>query len=406
MGFLKTMVAAVAAVLAISGAVVAQNSPFSAAFTVNGRAVTYYEIDQRIKFMTLLRAPGDIEEQAVKALENERLQLGAADRFGLRVTEEQLAEGMEEFAKRANLSAKEFIKALEGQGIAAETFRDFVHAGLVWRFIVQGRFGPRAQVTENEVDRAMSLLTASGGARVLLSEIILPARNPQEQAASQELADRLSKTITSELAFARAARSHSASGSAGSGGKMPWVPLTNLPPALVPILLTLAPGEVTDPIPIPNAIALFQLRALEELDAPAPDVVSLEYATLPVSAGRGGDSKARTQAILDEADTCDDLYGIAKRKKLEGLERVVLPVADIPQDILLELASLDENEASTALTRSDGQATTLLMLCGRTTELAEGRREEVRISLINQRLESYAKNYLEDLRAEAIIIRE
>jgi len=407
MGFARTLALLAAALLtSLPGTATAQNSPFAAAFTVNGRAVTYYEIDQRIKFMTLLRAPGNIEEDAVEALENERLQLDIADKLGVRVTEERLAEGMAEFAKRANLETDAFVKAIEQEGIARETFRDFVNAGLVWRIIVQGRFGPRAQVSEAEVDRAMSLLTAKGGARVLLSEILLPARNPEEQARAKELADELSKTIKSERAFAQAARSYSASASAGSGGKMPWVPLTNLPPALVPVLLTLAPGEVTDPIQIPNAVALFQMRALEELDTPAPDVVSLEYATLPVAPGRAGDSWAQATALLYEVDTCDDLYGMVKRHDMDGLERQVLPVADIPADIALELAKLDANEASTNLTREDRMATTIVMLCGRTTELAEGRRDEVRVSLINQRLSSYAENYLEDLRSDAIIIRK
>jgi len=43
------------------------------------------------------------------------------------------------------------------------------------------------------------------------------------------------------------------------------------------------------------------------------------------------------------------------------------------------------------------------MLCGRTTELPEGGREEIRQALFTQRLESYASGYLEELRAGAII---
>jgi len=406
---LTRVFAAFAAIAALAGMVsspaLAQSSPFAAAVTINGKAVTYYEIEQRIRFMQLLRAPGNLEDAALSALENERLQLAAAESFGVRASDEDTADAMEEFAQRANLSTDEFVKALEQAGVARETYRDFVVAGLTWRTIVQGRFGARAQVSEAEVDRALSLLTARGGARVLLAELILPARNPQEQQQSQDLAERLSETITTQGAFAQAARQNSVSSSRGSGGKMPWTPIANLPPALVPILLTLAPGEVTDPIPIPNAIALFQLRAFEELDVTAPDVVSVEYAKLTVGPGGRGDSRANAQSILNEADTCDDLYGIVKDRKIEGLTREVLPVKDIPADIALELATLDPNEASSVAHGADGTATRIVMLCGRTNELAEGRREEVRASLINQRLASYAENYLEDLRAEAIIVR-
>ena len=74
---------------------------------------------------------------------------------------------------------------------------------------------------------------------------------------------------------------------------------------------------------------------------------------------------------------------------------------EIPADVRRELDRLDEGEISTALTR--GNNLLLLMLCGRTTDLPEGFREEMRQRLFNQRLESYANGYLEELRAEAII---
>ncbi len=43
-----------------------------------------------------------------------------------------------------------------------------------------------------------------------------------------------------------------------------------------------------------------------------------------------------------------------------------LPMAEIPQDIGLELARLDPGEVSTALTRPGGRL--MLMLCSRTVE--------------------------------------
>ena len=44
-----------------------------------------------------------------------------------------------------------------------------------------------------------------------------------------------------------------------------------------------------------------------------------------------------------------------------------------------------------------------LMLCGRSTELPEGAREQVRAALFNQRLESYSDGFLAELRADALI---
>ena len=86
-----------------------------------------------------------------------------------------------------------------------------------------------------------------------------------------------------------------------------------------------------------------------------------------------------------------------------GFEIVTLPAGDLPGDIALELLRLDANEISTNLTRADGTQLLFLMLCGRSTELPEGGRDEVRAALFQQRLESYAAGYMAELRADAII---
>ena len=74
--------------------------------------MTHYEYQQRLLFMRLLRAPGDLEKEALDGLIEDRLRLQEAKRLGIKPAEEDLRKGMEEFAARANLSADDFIKAL------------------------------------------------------------------------------------------------------------------------------------------------------------------------------------------------------------------------------------------------------------------------------------------------------
>ena len=82
-----------------------------------------------------------------------------------------------------------------------------------------------------------------------------------------------------------------------------------------------------------------------------------------------------------------------------------MPPAEIPQDVALELAKLDSNEVTTALTRSDGQTLVFLMLCGRDYEGTEAlSRDAVRGQLISARLAGLADGLLADLRASATII--
>ncbi len=391
------------ALLALSAGPGTAQNLFDPVARVNDRVITVYELSQRIAFMRILNAPGDLAKVSLDQLINEKLQLDAAERLDIVLSEEELAAGMSEFAARAQLDTEQFIKAIAGGGVAAETFRDFVRAGQAWRNVARARFLPRVQISEAEIDRAIALTQPGAGVRVLLSEIILPANTPASKQASSQRAIELSQ-IDTLPAFASAARRYSVAPSRGRSGRLDWIDLSNLPPGVAANVLPLAPGQVTDPIPVRNGIALFQMRAIEETDAPAPQDVSVEYASFYIPGGHSQTALAEAARIRDATDTCDDLYGIAKDLPEDRLDRDVVPVAEIPTDIALELAKLDDGEVSTALTRSEGQTLVFLMLCGRTPELPEEvSREDIRAQLRNQRLSAFAASYLEELRADAFI---
>ncbi len=402
----RYFVAAIAALLLfavmVSPLPAAAQGVFSPVAKVNDRVVTQYELEQRTRFMQLLRAPGGREE-ALTALINERLQEDAAAKMGIQATEETIQQGMEEFASRANLTAEQFVKLLAQGGVDKETFRDFVRAGLVWREVVRTRFTSRIQVSESEIDRAMALAsTAKGGLRVLLNEIILPAP-PGQTAQAQRRAEQI-RRITSLAAFSSAARKYSASASRRVGGRLPWMPLSNLPPQIRGQILALSPGQVSAPISIPNGIVLFQLRAIEETGSPEPQNVSVEFAKYLIAGGKSEAARKEAARIKGRVDTCDDLYGINKGQPEERLQLETKKMSELPKEVAIELAKLDPGEISTQLTSADGKTLELLMLCARIPEAIEDvSRDDIRQRLANQALESYANGYLAQLRADATI---
>jgi peptidyl-prolyl cis-trans isomerase SurA len=168
------------------------------------------------------------------------------------------------------------------------------------------------------------------------------------------------------------------------------------------VLLALAPGQVSPPLPIPNAIALFQLRAIEDVSAPTAPNLSVDYAIYYLPGGRSADALAEAARIENRVTTCNELFALARSEPPERLLRESQPLEEIPADIALELAKLDDGEFSTALTRGDNLA--LLMLCSRQVQLPEDvSREDVRNRLQSQRLAAYAEGYLAELRADAIL---
>ena len=270
---------ALAAGLALGG-LFAEPAPaqnlFSTVVSVNDTVVTEFEVDQRQQFLRLLGAPGSSRNEVIDILIDDRLKEQAIRSAGLEVTDEEVQAGMTEFASRANLTSEAMIEQFEQNGVAAETFEAFVSVGIGWRNLVQARFGARVQVSEQEIDRALGRSGEASSIRVLVSEIIIPA--PQDQLAEvQDVAQQIAAS-TSEAEFSEFARQYSATATRDAGGRLPWQNLNDLPPVLRPILLGLAPGEVSEPLNIPDAVALFQLRGIEETGAPAPQFAAIDYA--------------------------------------------------------------------------------------------------------------------------------
>ncbi len=387
----------IAALSGFCGPSFAQSNPFSPRIIVNDHVVSNFELEQRIQFLKVLRTPGDLPKLALDALVEDRLRVQEANRLDITATPEQIEAGMTEFAARANLSVDQFLAAIGQEGIAPETFRDFVSAGIVWRQVVRDRFGAKTAVTETEIDRALANQGRINGVRVLLSELIIPAEPGSEEDVLAQAQD-LQTRITSEAAFAEAARTYSAAGSAARGGRMDWLPLANLPAAIAPLVLALAPGQVSDPVPIPGAVALFQLRGLEETDTEAPTTTQVEYATALFSNDTA--SADRIAAIRGDVDACNDLYG--QNIPAAQLTRQTQTMADVPADVGLQLARLDAGETSADLVR--GTTRVLVMLCTRQPVIDPApSRDDVRNNIINQRLSRLADGYLADLRANAII---
>ncbi len=383
----------------------AAQSLFAPAATIDERVVTEFELQQRIGLLELFNAPDRDRETALDALIRERLQLEAAKREGIAITDEELVEGMTEFAGRAELTLEAFLDVIEQAGVDPATYTDFIRAGIAWRKVIRARFGEgRVEIAPDEIERAADA-PPRPELQFLLNEIILPANTPQALARAEGLSEEIA-AITDEGAFRQAARSYSASTSRARGGAIDWLPAANLPAPIREQILSLAPGEVTQPISIPNAVAFFQLREVGEIAA-RPEVTALEYAALYIPGGRSPAALAEAARVDAAADTCDDLYGIAKGLPPERLQRDTLPPAQVPADVALELAKLDPGEASVGLTRAGGQTLVFLMLCDRSyrpVDAPEPDLSEIARELTNARVSDLAGNYLDELAANATIV--
>ncbi|MES0861021.1 peptidylprolyl isomerase [Ruegeria sp. SCPT10] len=393
-----------AAVLAASAPQASAQSLFSPAIRVNQDIITWFELEQRLGFLTALGVPGGTEAEVRQALIDDRLRQQAMREAGVQAAPEDVQVGIDQLAARGQLSTEQFLQLLGEAGIEPETVRDFVADQLSWRDYISARFLSQARPSEDEINRALGQ-SGGGGLQVLLSEIIIPV-NQQTVAQAERLAEEISR-LEGYDAFSAAAAQYSAADTRNNGGRLDWLNISNLPPALQPVLLGLKNSEITEPLSLPNAIALFQMRGVREVSTGAPNYSKIDYAIYYLPGGRSADAQAQAARLSEEIDTCDDLYGVAKGQPAEVLERIEAAPSDIPRDVAVELAKLDRNEVSTTLTRNNGQTLVFLMLCNRTRDLGEDTsRVDVANALTQQRLQAFSESLLEQLRADATIVEQ
>ena len=368
---------------------------FDTIISVDGAAITNYELEQRILFFSFLNEPGDTLISSRQSLIDDRLKMAAGSKDGLALTPTELENAMLDFAKNSNQSLSGLLNLLNEGGVDAETFRDYVEVGVVWREVVRKRFGSQSQPTESEIDRALAAERAEGDISVLLTEIVLPA-GPSQLEESRKIARELAK-ITSIGSFSEKAKKLSVSSSRDNGGKIPWRNLKDLPNGLRQIIASLRPGQVAKPLEVQNAIVLFQLRDVEELGLKAPEIISMKFAKI-----------TGINSVLDLAtktvNSCNDLYGLVKLDKDVVLEMLTQHPDEIEQATALRLNRLDRHEMSIFSDSSDSIGN-MIMLCERNyTTSADISRSEVAKNIRAARLTNLAEGYLAELRTNATVI--
>ena len=404
------LAAALLALLAIGAqpAAVQAQSPFSAVAYVNDAAITRYEVGQRARFLEFIGAgQGDLREEALERLIEDELHRQEARRLGLRVGNDDITAGMTEFASRGELTLEEMNDRLREAGIDIDTFRNFIHAGVLWRELVNGIYGPEIRITDADIDRALSLAAVMPVTEYQISELFLPDQPEFAEDIARVTPQILA--ITSVEVFADAARQISASPSGEEGGRIDrWIPEGELSPEVNAAFSRARVGQVVGPIEFPGAIAFFQLRAQRNTRDVAAGQVEYEFRRVGLPGGQSDTNRARFAEISARVDGCADLGALVGQVAPElpagAVSTITRARRDLDAATAAELGRLNPGGLSANLTQSGEMV--VLMLCNRRV-IADPSpsRAQVRERLFNQALERQAEVYISQLRAEAEIRR-
>ena len=370
------------------------NFLLAAKIQVNNSVITQFELDQRAKFLGALKFTGNHSELAQTQLIEERLKQSEAQKLNISASDFEIEDALKRFASRANLTVKEFNKELKRLEIYPDTFRSYVETEVIWQKLVNKKFGAQSSVSNLQLQRAKSISKFEDTIQVLLTEIIIPF-SKDDRSEKENLANLL-KQIKSTEEFSNAAQKYSKAPTAAVGGRVKWQNFDRLPGIIKPLIFGLSPGQVTEPIMLTKAIALFQLRDIREIKTDRTKLELLDFIKVK------SDLKYLS-LVQDNFHNCSDLEAIIGGQTEVTLTRKKLLSDEIPNTLVPVLDNLDQNESEIIV--ADGQSQ-LVIMCERNNQLnstAETLEQDKNVLQTN-RLKHLARSFLETLKDNARIV--
>ncbi|MDF1585707.1 peptidylprolyl isomerase [Marinimicrococcus flavescens] len=232
---------------------------------VNDGVITSRDLSERVGLAAVSSGlPEDPETrrrlaaQVLRGLIDEQLQLQEAKRQNVQVEEEEIDRAFASIAERNQMSPEQLVEVMRARGLAPDTLREQIHAQLAWIKVVNRDLRSRVVVTREQVDLALRA-GQSGGAELLLSEILLPVYAPEQEAAVMKDAADLVRALRSGAEFAELARQISVARSAQAGGQVGWVPTGSLAPELRSAVAGLEAGQIAEPLRTPQGIHILRV---------------------------------------------------------------------------------------------------------------------------------------------------
>ena len=128
---------------------------FKVVVEVNDQIITNFEIDQRIKMLQTFGAKSVSKKDILNSLINERLFTYSAIELEALPNQSEIDKGLDDFAKRGNLSKKDLLAYLDSRNVSVETLIAYITSGLTQRKVIQKKFVNNIIISDSDVALAI-----------------------------------------------------------------------------------------------------------------------------------------------------------------------------------------------------------------------------------------------------------
>ena len=389
---------------------------------VNGSPLTNMDVDNRARLFALSSGlaltPAVIDRlkpQILRQLIDERLRFQAVQRADIVVPDKAIADAIAGIEKRNAMPPGTLRQRLTQSGVAFTTLVDQIRTQLGWTQLLRQTLGARAAIGPAAITaRQRELAQRTGQTEYRVAEIFLPADGP----AGLEQARRFAGVVINELRagapFSVAAAEFSQSQTALAGGDLGWVQANQLDPAVAAVVTEMPAGAVSNPIAVPGGIDIVSLLGTRKIGEDVHTMLSVRQTFLPFATplhptaptAQQMATLARAQKLSATIHSCTQMEQAAAaahspRPADPGpidLDRVQ------PASFRAILAGLAPGQTTKPIVAPDGIA--VLILCSREQKnLAQMTPQEIRLQILEQRVDLLSRQLQQDLRSQARIER-
>ena len=383
---------------------------------VNGKPITNLDFNERRNF--LIKTTGiEDNDQTRNQIDNDVLQMLIDD---ILKTEESLrvGRGFSEPARQRAVELTNLSFSLHGEdadsvmerlGISREFAENKFYTDVLWASAVQSRFAQEFANATTEAEKELTRIRANAlKPQINLDEIILtpePNRNYSETLA---VAEQMITAIRNGADFGRIAQQYSVSGNRNSGGKIGWLVLDRLPPAIRAAVENIPPGAITNPVEVDGAVIIYRVNGFRRnnIADPLESKVTLGRLVLPIAESDEASREAAMRSVQDdirEVTSCSDLKVIHEGYG-SGLDFNFgsFTMGDFSLQLREVLLPLDEDEYSLPINYSEGIV--VFMICKKEVpEVNLPSLSEVESTIRNRHFSVLSARYLSQLRRRAVI---
>jgi len=282
---------------------------------VNNEVITRLDLDEQMRVAlqqlrrqnTPLPAQDVLERQLLERLVTARVLVQTARETGLRVDDTQLQRSLERIAQENKLTPEAFRKALEGDGVNFNRFRDELRNEILIARLKEREVDSKILITDAEIDNYLKNQQNQGGkddeyslAHIL---VLVPEQaSPEQIQARRAVAEKALSQLRGGADFRQVSAGVSDAPNALEGGPLGWRPSSRLPQIFVDGVKALKVGDLSPVLRSANGFHI--LKLLDKRGNETPVIVQQTHTRHIL---------VRLNEVVSEADAKQRLANLRER---------------------------------------------------------------------------------------------